>query len=133
MASAVQLYEQVRTGYAETLGVDHRLTLSASVNLAHAQYAVGRQSDGSKLLRETAERCELHLPAGDPLTASALESLRNITGAGTDGQGSAGKDGGAGRDGVAKDGAAGPAAAAAADSEPQGGFGRRVTGRHRNK
>jgi tetratricopeptide (TPR) repeat protein len=122
MASAVQLYEQVRTGYAETLGVDHRLTLSASLNLAHARYAVGRQSDGSKLLRETAERCELHLPAGDPLTASALESLRNITGAGPDGQGSAGKDE-----------AASPAAAPAADSEPQGGFGRRVTGRHRNK
>src|SRR5258707_4517122 len=100
MASAVQLYEQVQAGYAETMGVDNRLTLSASLNLAHAQYAVGRLSDGSKLLRETAERCELHLPAGDPLTASVLESLRNISGgASTDGQTSVSAD---------KDGAGSP-------------------------
>jgi hypothetical protein len=80
MTSAVQLHEQVRAGYAETVGADHRLTLAASLNLARAHYSAGRRSDGAKLLRETAERCELHLPPGDPLTASALESLRNITG-----------------------------------------------------
>jgi tetratricopeptide (TPR) repeat protein len=130
MAAAVQLYEQVRAGYAETLGLDHRLTLSAGLNLAHAQYAVGRLSDGSKLLRETAERCELHLPGGDPLTASALESLRNISG--PDGQAGAGKDG-PGKDGPGQDGPGSPAGTPATDGEPQGGFGRRVTGRHRNR
>jgi tetratricopeptide (TPR) repeat protein len=125
MASAVQLYEQVRAGYAETLGTDHRLTLSASLNLAHAQYAVGRQSDGSKLLRETAERCELHLRAGDPLTASALKSLRNISGSGsTGGPASASADSG---------GAGAAAAAPGADGDQQAGLGRRVTGRHRTK
>jgi hypothetical protein len=29
--------------------------------------------------RETAERCELHLPAGDPLTASADETMQSLT------------------------------------------------------
>ena len=125
MASAMQLYEQVRAGYAETMGMDHRLTLSASLNLAHAQYAVGRQSDGSKLLRETAERCELHLPADDPLTALALESLRNVTGdANAGGQAAASAD---------KGGAGSSAAAPVADGEQQASLGRRVTGRHRTK
>src|SRR5882724_2414527 len=125
MASALQLYEQVRAGYAETMGVDHRLTLSASLNLAHAQYAVGRQSDGSKLLRETAERGELHLPADDPLTALALESLRNGTGdANAGGQAAASAD---------KGEAGSSAAAPVADGEQQASLGRRVTGRHRTK
>jgi tetratricopeptide (TPR) repeat protein len=117
MASAVHLYEQVRAGYAEAMGTDHRLTLSASLNLAHAQYAVGRQSDGSTLLRDTAQRCELHLPAGDPLTASALESLRNISG---------GAD-------VGQDGNGTSPADPASDDEQPSALGRRVTGRHRTK
>jgi hypothetical protein len=127
MASAVQLYEQVRAGYVETVGADHRLTLSASLNLAHAQYAVGRQSDGAKLLRETGERCELHLPPGDPLTASALESLRNISGTSAEEAPSGGKDGSASKDVSSAISPAGPVP----DGEQQASFGRRVTGRHR--
>jgi tetratricopeptide (TPR) repeat protein len=81
MTSAVQLYEQVRAGYAETMGADHRMTLAASLKLTQAYYSAGRRSDGAKLLRDTAERCELHLPPDDPLTASAQASLRDITAA----------------------------------------------------
>lgn len=81
MASAVQQYERVRAEYTVVLGGEHRLALSASLNLAHALYGVGRQTDATKLLRETAERCEQHLPPGDPLTATATDSLRNLSGA----------------------------------------------------
>jgi hypothetical protein len=99
-ASAAQLYEQVRAGYAQTLGADHRMTLAASLNLARAYYSAGRRSDGAKLLRDTAERCELHLPRDDPLTARALESLRDITGATALAKDAdSGQDDGPGRDG----------------------------------
>ncbi len=129
MASAVQFYEQVRAGYTEVLGGDHRLALSASLNLAHALYAVGRQSDGAKLVRETAERCELHLPADDPLTASAIESLRNVSGGGSpDASASTGKEAPA-----SKEASGGTAPAGHAAIEPLASIGRRVTGRHRTK
>jgi len=129
MASAVQFYERVRAGYTEVLGGDHRLALSASLNLAHALYAVGRQSDGAKLVRETAERCDLHLPAGDPLTASAIESLRIVSGGGSpDASASAGQEAPAGQE---TSGGTAPAGQAA--SEPLASIGRRVTGRHRPK
>jgi tetratricopeptide (TPR) repeat protein len=82
MASAVRLYEQVRTEYAQALGADHRDTLAACVNLAHAYYAVGRLGDAARLLNETVERCELSLPAADPLTVTARTSLANISGNG---------------------------------------------------
>jgi Flp pilus assembly protein TadD len=82
MASAVRLYEQVRSEYVQAVGADHRDTLAACVNLAHAYYAVGRLSDASKLLSETVERCELSLPAADPLTVTARTSLANISGNG---------------------------------------------------
>ncbi len=80
MASAVQLYEQTRTDYARAIGADHPDTLSTCVNLAHAYYGVGRVTDAEKLLRDTIGRCELSLPASDPLTATARTSLANITG-----------------------------------------------------
>jgi tetratricopeptide (TPR) repeat protein len=83
MASAVQLYEQVRAQYLVALGGGHRRTLSANLNLAHALYGVGRLTDASKLLRETVDSCEAYLPAGDPLTATARESLRNVAGEGS--------------------------------------------------
>ena len=80
MASAVQLYERARTDYTRAIGVDHPDTLGACVSLAHAYYKVGRVTDAEKLLRETVNRCELSLPASDPLTAIARTSLTNITG-----------------------------------------------------
>lgn len=82
MSSAVRLYRQTRTEYIRVLGADHPDTLGASVNLAHAYYAVGRVTDAATLLRETVERCELSLPATDPLAVSARTSLANISGDG---------------------------------------------------
>jgi tetratricopeptide (TPR) repeat protein len=121
MASAVQLYEQVRTEYSQVLGSGSRPALSASLNLAHALYAVGRVTDAAKLLRETIDRCEVQLPAGDPLTATASESLRNVSGESAASEVPA---------------AAGPRApSAAADpgagAEQKASIGRRVVGRHR--
>jgi hypothetical protein len=80
MASAVRLAEQTRAEYTKVLGADHPDTLAACVNLAHAYYGVGRITDAAGLLRETVERCELSLPAFDPLTAAARDSLANISG-----------------------------------------------------
>jgi hypothetical protein len=118
MASAVHLYEQVRSDYAQVLGGDHQLTLTASLNLANALYAVGRQTDAAKLLRDTADRCELHLPAGDPIAAKVQESLRNVAGP------------------APADPAAAPvtsfAARPAAAGEQRSVIGRRGPGRHRH-
>jgi hypothetical protein len=50
------------------------------MNLAHAYYGVGRSTDATKLLRETVDRCELSLPAADPITMAARTSLANISG-----------------------------------------------------
>jgi tetratricopeptide (TPR) repeat protein len=86
MASAVQLYEQVRAEYGQVLGDDNRLALSASLNLARALHTAGRVTDAAKLLRETVDRCELHLPADDPLTVTAAKSLRNVSGGGDSGE-----------------------------------------------
>jgi len=83
MASAVRLAEQTRTEYSKVLGPDHRDTLAACVNLAHAYYGVGRITDAARLLQETVRRCELSLPAFDPLTVAARESLANISGTGS--------------------------------------------------
>jgi len=80
MASAVRLYEQTRTEYIKVLGADHPDTLGASLNLAHAYYAVGRLTDAANLLSDLVERCELSLPAADPLTVAARTSLVNISG-----------------------------------------------------
>jgi tetratricopeptide (TPR) repeat protein len=121
MASAVQLYEQARADYGQVLGASSRPALSASVNLAHALYAVGRMTDAAKLLRETVERCEVQLPDGDPLTATASESLRNVSGDGISGEVPAAID----------PGAPSPSAEQAAAPGPRAGTGRRGTGRHR--
>jgi hypothetical protein len=80
MASAVRLYEQTRAEYTRVLGADHPDTLTACINLAHAYYGVGRSTDATKLLRETVDRCELSLPAADPITMAARTSLANISG-----------------------------------------------------
>ena len=53
------------------------------MNLAHAYYGVGRVTDAARLLQETVRRCEASLPAFDPLTVAARESLANISGTGS--------------------------------------------------
>jgi hypothetical protein len=80
MASALQLFEQARTGYERVLGADHPDTLARSASLAHAYYSAGRLTDASTLLRETYARCERTLPAGDALTQQVRDSLTNIVG-----------------------------------------------------
>jgi tetratricopeptide (TPR) repeat protein len=82
IASAVQVGERTRTDYTRVLGADHPDTLAACLNLAHAYYAAGRLSDAARLLRETIEHAELSLPAYDPLTTAARDSLANIVGTG---------------------------------------------------
>jgi tetratricopeptide (TPR) repeat protein len=82
MASAVRLAEQTAAEYTQILGADHRDTLTACLNLAHAYYGVGRRSDAVRLLTDIIERCEQNLSAGDPLTAAARASRANITGTG---------------------------------------------------
>jgi hypothetical protein len=79
MASAVQLYERARDGYAAVLGQDHRETLNASLRLAHAYYAVGRLGDVNRVLRETLSRSEAAFGPADPLTAAVRESLANVS------------------------------------------------------
>jgi tetratricopeptide (TPR) repeat protein len=116
MASAVQLYEQVWTEYCQVLGNDSRPALSASLNLAHALYGLGRLSDAAKLVRETVERCRLQLSDDDPITTTAVETLRNISGEVT-------PPGGPVPPAPAEGQEAGP--------EPRTSLGRRVTGRHR--
>jgi hypothetical protein len=80
MASALQFFEETREGYARALGADHRDTLASSASLAHAYYAVGRVTDATTLLRDTAERSGRVLPPGDPLTGAVRQSLANIAG-----------------------------------------------------
>ena len=121
MASAVQLYEQAKADYSQLLGSGSRPALSASLNLAHAQYSVGRVTDAAKLLRETLDRCEVHLPPGDPLTAAASESLRNLAG-----KDASGKDASGEAPAATDPGAPSPAAGQVADPDPRTGIGRRV-------
>jgi tetratricopeptide (TPR) repeat protein len=82
MAAAVRLAERTRAEYSKVLGPDHRDTLAACMNLAHAYYGVGRITDATRLLQDTVKRCELNLPAFDPLTVAARGSLANISGTG---------------------------------------------------
>jgi tetratricopeptide (TPR) repeat protein len=126
MASAVQLYEQVRAGYGQALGDDSRPALSASLSLAHALHAVGRVTDAAKLLRETVDRCELHLPAGDPLTATAAKSLRNISGGTVSGGGTVSEVPAATSPEIPS-----PEAGQAAGPDQRAGLGRRVADRYR--
>jgi tetratricopeptide (TPR) repeat protein len=82
MASAVRFGDRTRADYTRVLGADHPDTLAACLNLAHAYYGVGRITDAARLLQETVQRCELSLPAFDPLTSAARDSLTNISGTG---------------------------------------------------
>jgi hypothetical protein len=80
MAVSVQMHEQARADSERVLGIDHVDTLARSVHLAHAYYAVGRIGDATRLLRDTAERCDRVLSPADPLTQAVRASLTNIVG-----------------------------------------------------
>ena len=79
MARALQLYEEVQASCVRVLGPSDPDTLAASVNLARGYYAVGR-GNATDLLRDTLARCEQVLPAADPVTRSARETLAVIVG-----------------------------------------------------
>jgi len=80
ITSTLQLYEQARAAYERVLGPDHRDSLAHRASLANAYTAAGRVTDAATLLRDTVTRCEQTLPAGDPLTASVRNSLKEMLG-----------------------------------------------------
>ena len=81
MTSALQHAEQAQADSERVLGADHRHTLTRSLELARIYYEDARLGDAARLLRDTAARCVLVLPPGDPLTRAAQQSLA-ATGAG---------------------------------------------------
>jgi tetratricopeptide (TPR) repeat protein len=76
--SALELSEQCCADSERILGPDHVDTLARRAGLAHLYYTAGLMEDSVTLFRDTAMRCELVLPAGDPLTRAVQQSLANI-------------------------------------------------------
>ena len=76
--SALELSEQCCADSKRILGPDHVDTLTRRANLAHLYYTAGLTEDAEALFRDTARRCELVLPPGDPLTQAVQQSLANI-------------------------------------------------------
>jgi tetratricopeptide (TPR) repeat protein len=76
--SALELSEQCCADSERILGPDHVDTLTRRASLAHLYYTAGLIEDSVALFRDTAMRCELVLPAGDPLTRAVQQSLANI-------------------------------------------------------
>ena len=76
--SALELSEQCCADSKRILGPDHVDTLTRRANLAHLYYTAGLIEDAVDLFRDTAMRCELVLPPGDPLTRAVQQSLANI-------------------------------------------------------
>ena len=76
--SALEFSEQCCADSKRILGPDHVDTLTRRANLAHLYYTTGLIEDAVALFRDTAMRCELVLPPGDPLTHAVQQSLANI-------------------------------------------------------
>ena len=76
--SALELSEQCCADSKRILGPDHVDTLTRRANLAHLYYTAGLIEDAVALFRDTAMRCELVLPPGNPLTHAVQQSLANI-------------------------------------------------------
>ena len=76
--SALELSEQCCADSKRILGPDHVDTLTRRANLAHLYYTTGLIENALALFRDTAMRCELVLPPGNPLTHAVQQSLTNI-------------------------------------------------------
>ncbi len=76
--AAERVYEQARTGFERLLGPRHPEALRSRAELARVYMQLGRYGDARALLRDTVDRLERILPAGDPLITELREILADI-------------------------------------------------------
>jgi tetratricopeptide (TPR) repeat protein len=77
-AAAELVCEQAWAGYERVLGPRHPDTLRSRAGLAQLYRQLGRYGDARALLRDTVDRLERALPAGDPLITEMRQSLADI-------------------------------------------------------
>jgi len=76
--AAERVYEQARIGFERLLGPRHPDALRSRAELARVYTQLGRYGDARALLRDTVDRLERILPAGDPLITELRETLADI-------------------------------------------------------
>jgi tetratricopeptide (TPR) repeat protein len=76
--AAERVYEQARNGFERTLGPRHPDALRSRAELARAYHQLGRYGDARALLRDTVDRLDRILPAGDPLITDLRAILTDI-------------------------------------------------------
>jgi tetratricopeptide (TPR) repeat protein len=77
-AAAELACEQAWAGFERVLGPRHPDTLRSRAGLAQVYRRLGRYGDARTLLRDTVDRLERALPAGDPLITELRQSLADI-------------------------------------------------------
>jgi tetratricopeptide (TPR) repeat protein len=77
-AAAELACEQAWAGFERVLGPRHPDTLRSRAALAQVYRRLGRYGDARALLRDTVDRLERTLPAGDPLIAELRQNLADI-------------------------------------------------------
>jgi tetratricopeptide (TPR) repeat protein len=77
-AAAELACEQAWAGFERVLGPRHPDTLRSRAALAQVYRRLGRYGDARTLLRDTVDRLERALPAGDPLITELRQSLADI-------------------------------------------------------
>jgi tetratricopeptide (TPR) repeat protein len=77
-AAAELACEQAWAGFERVLGPRHPDTLRSRATLAQLYRRLGRYGDARALLRDTIDRLELILPAGDPLITELRQNLADI-------------------------------------------------------
>jgi tetratricopeptide (TPR) repeat protein len=77
-AAAELACEQAWAGFERVLGPRHPDTLRSRAKLAQMYLRLGRYGDARALLRDTVDRLERTLPAGDPLITELRQSLADI-------------------------------------------------------
>jgi hypothetical protein len=77
-AGAELACEQAWAGFERVLGPRHPDTLRSRAKLAQMYLRLGRYGDARALLRDTVDRLERTLPAGDPLITELRQSLADI-------------------------------------------------------
>jgi tetratricopeptide (TPR) repeat protein len=77
-AAAELACEQAWAGFERVLGPRHPDTLRSRAKLAQMYRRLGRYGDARALLRDTVDRLERILPAGDPLITELRQSLADI-------------------------------------------------------
>jgi tetratricopeptide (TPR) repeat protein len=77
-AAAELACERACLGFERVLGPRHPDTLRSRAELAQVYSRLGRYGDARTLLRDTVDRLERALPAGDPLVAELRQNLADI-------------------------------------------------------